>query len=897
MLEQLFENSPNYEDEQLKNMLDSLTDITYEDLENINKINSQTAKENISTQTNKKINNEAKTFSIDKMYKEEWSEENFQQKLFSPWKSIMNCRFADLKTIIMGQILKMIQNCGHLINHKGWTQILIIFQEISQDSDQPYINIDDNNMNYLSCDMFWNIADYIYKAQDIKQTHYTISNEEFAELIRTILSRIMSLCLDSHTEVRHSALHIFSTLIINNCSRLSGEFWSSVFQDMLFKLAQSIISKLKTLDDGEQAMVWQDTAKNLIQNISKILKKFFINFAYDHQNLNNLNYQIYSSNKKLKRNSNFASQNLKTLNKKQDNNGNHQSQNSPQINQFTVESNNNINNTDNNNNNSDIQSQQSSQRVIQMKDNQQKQAMDQSGNSHSSQNYQIQQNEQKQENYNEVLIFFYDIFIEIVNMQKYELILDSLKAFREIFNLRPYNSLKIKNNFQPVLDTLDNLFTTVPKNLKQVKIIVQKLSNEMCLFVSDFINLSSKIYLQIENFNEYLAFVMALFYKVIVFPKISDTTFNLVLNKIFYDDKEQFEIITQYVNLLNSSYYIKQENSQIKEYQNEDKEKDEQNYSENSDNLQTPKNQQQKQKDEQNTDGIEKQQLKKQYPQFKQNQHLLPQYFEDIFINFLTELFSSPKDDKFYDGIFKSILPCLVQFLNNKNMLEKEYTLQIIQFIFSCVETKIQEQYIHFQINEIKNQDSLWQLAIPKFIMVAQYYIENEKHVIDIFDILIKYFQDKANNQEQHEENKQELQSIGKISQEYSQKCLQILFSVCNSYFEDENTKDQVINNNLQNDSTQSEIQKNSKNLDFDQKQNNNNQLQKEKIILCLPFLLSRNREIIEDYLKSNPNNPNHLCINGYDQQLNSLVLEILDEIGEIMGIISIYNEEQQQEL
>lgn len=73
--------------------------------------------------------------------------------------------------------------------------------------------------------MFWNIADYIYKTQSNKKGKESLSPEEFAELIRTILSRLISLCVDSHTEARHSALHIFSSLIINNCSNLKIEFW------------------------------------------------------------------------------------------------------------------------------------------------------------------------------------------------------------------------------------------------------------------------------------------------------------------------------------------------------------------------------------------------------------------------------------------------------------------------------------------------------------------------------------------------------------------------------------------------------------------------------------------------------------------------------------------------
>lgn len=43
---------------------------------------------------------------------------------------------------------------------------------------------------------------------------------------------------------------------------------------------------------------------------------------------------------------------------------------------------------------------------------------------------------------------------------------------------------------------------------------------------------------------------MALFYKLMTFPKIADTIFNLALNKIFYDDKCFFKIINNYIDTM-----------------------------------------------------------------------------------------------------------------------------------------------------------------------------------------------------------------------------------------------------------------------------------------------------------------------------------------------------------
>ena len=48
--------------------------------------------------------------------------------------------------------------------------------------------------------MFWNIGDYLSKTQINMQSDFTF--QEFEILIKTILSKLIILCVDDHAEAR-----------------------------------------------------------------------------------------------------------------------------------------------------------------------------------------------------------------------------------------------------------------------------------------------------------------------------------------------------------------------------------------------------------------------------------------------------------------------------------------------------------------------------------------------------------------------------------------------------------------------------------------------------------------------------------------------------------------------
>ena len=69
----------------------------------------------------------------------------------------------------------------------------------------------ENNIHYISVGPFWNIGDFL--AQNKTKGEPEISQEDFEELWSGILGKMISLCLDNHSEVRLSALHVFSSIL------------------------------------------------------------------------------------------------------------------------------------------------------------------------------------------------------------------------------------------------------------------------------------------------------------------------------------------------------------------------------------------------------------------------------------------------------------------------------------------------------------------------------------------------------------------------------------------------------------------------------------------------------------------------------------------------------------
>lgn len=205
-----------------------------------------------------------------------FSEELWQQTLFQPWLDICNTKFAEMKEAILSAILKILQNSGHDINSGGWTAILTIMCEISEENlgtssitgkslvavisdfilaligfkcldkivndylqDLPVDCITkllgvmenfqkaasnhfflkstnanprstaDNNVSYSSLNMFWNIADFVNRKQIKEGKSY-----DYGTIWTNLLEKLSSLCTNRLLEVRHSAIHIFASILV-----------------------------------------------------------------------------------------------------------------------------------------------------------------------------------------------------------------------------------------------------------------------------------------------------------------------------------------------------------------------------------------------------------------------------------------------------------------------------------------------------------------------------------------------------------------------------------------------------------------------------------------------------------------------------------------------------------
>lgn len=68
----------------------------------------------------------------------------------------------------------------------------------------------ENNIHYISVNLFWHIGDHLAQS---KSKNEDLNQEEFEEIWSGILGKMVSLCLDNHSEVRLSSLHVFSSIL------------------------------------------------------------------------------------------------------------------------------------------------------------------------------------------------------------------------------------------------------------------------------------------------------------------------------------------------------------------------------------------------------------------------------------------------------------------------------------------------------------------------------------------------------------------------------------------------------------------------------------------------------------------------------------------------------------
>jgi hypothetical protein len=152
--------------------------------------------------------------------------------------------------------------------------------------------------------MFWKIGDHVAKLQaDFIKENKEVPLE-FDEVWISILERLISFAQDDHSEMRQSAIHTFSNLMISHGNLFSQVLWNRIMHDMIFKMIDQALEayitnmrnekgasletpkfnpdKKVNFDDGakspeEKAKIiklWVDTLTILMQNLLKITKKY-----------------------------------------------------------------------------------------------------------------------------------------------------------------------------------------------------------------------------------------------------------------------------------------------------------------------------------------------------------------------------------------------------------------------------------------------------------------------------------------------------------------------------------------------------------------------------------------------------------------------------------------------
>ena len=101
----------------------------------------------------------------------------------------------------------------------------------------------------------------------------TIDLEEYSAITTRILQKLYVLCLENHSEGRHSAIHIFCSIFSHNCAILSIDYWLEIFNQMLWKLMNFVIANV--VNDKPTLKTWEETTVILLQNIQKLIKRFF----------------------------------------------------------------------------------------------------------------------------------------------------------------------------------------------------------------------------------------------------------------------------------------------------------------------------------------------------------------------------------------------------------------------------------------------------------------------------------------------------------------------------------------------------------------------------------------------------------------------------------------------
>ncbi|CAK87718.1 unnamed protein product (macronuclear) [Paramecium tetraurelia] len=263
------------------------------------------------TQFYKKNQQHHSEFIKEKWYK---TDSIYQQTLFQPWIDMCALNQNDLKEIILNNVLKMLQNNGHEIQQKGWDSVLVLLLEIGSEQTTIFVkqglacteyiinqflsnlngeqikklfeiiekyksNSNEQNINFQICNMLWHLGDFITKNNSHNSEQNNIlTNEELELYLPEIFQKLSLIALDPIPEIRHSAIHIFSNLLIHlNCQNLYSQ-WKKILENIFMKLMHNINNTFQEKNQNKDLDVtqWEETVKSVIQAFIKLIKKYFL---------------------------------------------------------------------------------------------------------------------------------------------------------------------------------------------------------------------------------------------------------------------------------------------------------------------------------------------------------------------------------------------------------------------------------------------------------------------------------------------------------------------------------------------------------------------------------------------------------------------------------------------
>lgn len=87
------------------------------------------------------------------------------------------------------------------------------------------------NESYSCVEMIWKLSDYIGQAED---------QESYGSTWSLIFSKLYSCCSQSNSQIRHSSLKIYGSLIADYGQKFSMDLWLYSFRDLFLNLFDEV---------------------------------------------------------------------------------------------------------------------------------------------------------------------------------------------------------------------------------------------------------------------------------------------------------------------------------------------------------------------------------------------------------------------------------------------------------------------------------------------------------------------------------------------------------------------------------------------------------------------------------------------------------------------------------